>query len=135
MTNRGIDSGDQEWMEDWEGFWDNERKMAIKDERNRRRRKPNRIYQVNIRPWLSRDSSERVNWHSLRHKVAWQVFIHRNMKAMSQKELAELLGTQTSTISRIENEKQNVTIDYLEKIAKAMGMEVEIRFREPESKR
>ena len=96
------------------------------------RRRLKKLSRANLLPY-SRGLSkyDRVDWRSLRHKVARQIFLNRCRKDMNQEELAERLGTKTSNISRIENEKQNITIDYLERIAKALEMEVIIELREP----
>ena len=47
----------------------------------------------------------------------------RKKQGLSQKELAEMLGTTQSVISRIENGlSKNITLDYLMKIICALGL-------------
>ena len=47
---------------------------------------------------------------------------------LTQKDLAEKMGTQQSAISRLENGNYNPSIDFLFRIAKALNRKVEIRF-------
>lgn len=45
----------------------------------------------------------------------------RKRSEMTQSELAKKMGTTASVISRIENGKQNLTIEYIVKLCKAIG--------------
>ncbi len=47
---------------------------------------------------------------------------------MSQRDLAEALKTKQQTVSRIERGAQNVTIETLDKIARALGRGLQVRF-------
>jgi len=49
-------------------------------------------------------------------------------KGLSQKELAELIGTKQSAISRLENGSYNPSIEFLNKIAIALNMKLHISF-------
>ena len=51
-------------------------------------------------------------------------------KRMSQAELASLIGTQRSNISRIESGSQNLSLDMLIKISEALGKDVNILLEE-----
>ena len=62
--------------------------------------------------------------HKLRSKVAKALMTERWFKEMGQQELADLIGTQKSSISRIEKGEQNITVDYIEMIAKALDKDV-----------
>jgi len=53
----------------------------------------------------------------------------RQKEGLTQKELAEKLGTKQSAISRFEAGKINPTIGFLRELAKALGGEVEIRVK------
>ena len=64
------------------------------------------------------------NNHKLRSKVAKALMTERWFKEMGQQELADLIGTQKSNISRIEKGEQNITVDYIEMIAKALNKDV-----------
>lgn len=54
----------------------------------------------------------------------------RHEKQMSQAELASLIGTQRSNISRIESGSQNLSLDMLIKISEALGKDVNILLEE-----
>ena len=49
-------------------------------------------------------------------------------KGLSQKELAELIGTKQSAISRLENANCNPSIEFLSKIAQALGKKLHVSF-------
>lgn len=49
-------------------------------------------------------------------------------KGLSQKELAEKIGTRQSAVSRIERGVCNPSIALLGKIAKALGRDLQVRF-------
>ena len=59
---------------------------------------------------------------SLRLRVARALAVARLSENMGQQELAELVGTKKSSISRIERGGQNITVDYVEEIARALHM-------------
>jgi transcriptional regulator with XRE-family HTH domain len=48
-------------------------------------------------------------------------------KNITQKELAELIGTKQSNISRFESGNYNPTIEFLNKMAHAVGKQLEVR--------
>lgn len=56
------------------------------------------------------------------------VFRHRAQKVVTQEELARLIGTRQSAISRIENNKLIPSIKALSKIANALGLNLVIDF-------
>ncbi len=62
--------------------------------------------------------------HELREKISKRLYAERLMKQMSQRELAEKIGTAKSNISRMESGKQNITVDYVELLAKAFDKDV-----------
>ena len=51
----------------------------------------------------------------------------RKEKNLTQKDLAELIGTKQSNISRFESGNYNPTLDFLNKLASAVGKELEVR--------
>ncbi|MBO4235433.1 MAG: helix-turn-helix domain-containing protein [Firmicutes bacterium] len=63
-------------------------------------------------------------------RVARAIAINRWSEEISQRELAERLGTQTSSISRIEKGEQNITLDYVDAIAKALDKDVKFFFED-----
>ncbi|TEB04747.1 Antitoxin HigA [Pelotomaculum schinkii] len=60
------------------------------------------------------------------YQVVRQLIATRLNKGLTQKELAKLVGTTQSTIARIENGGQNVSIRTLSKLASALESEVKI---------
>jgi transcriptional regulator with XRE-family HTH domain len=64
--------------------------------------------------------------NKLESEVAKQIISLRKSLGLSQKELAEKLNTKQSAISRIEKGEQNISISLLEKIADALGVEVNV---------
>jgi len=61
-------------------------------------------------------------------RVALEITKAREAQHMTQEELAEALKTKQQTVSRIERGAQNVTIEMLDKIAKALGRDLQVRF-------
>lgn len=53
-------------------------------------------------------------------KIAYQVLQLRKKKGISQRVLAEKIGTKQSNIARLESGQQNFTIGFLGKIAEAL---------------
>lgn len=86
-----------------------------------------------VKAELIADSEFREEWLATRtfRQVASEVVRVRSEKNLTQQELAALIGTTKSTISRIESLNYGrVTITTLDKIARALGMELEVRFKE-----
>lgn len=61
-------------------------------------------------------------------RVALEITRAREAKKMSQRELADALQTKQQTVSRIERGAQNVTIETLDRIARALGKGLQVRF-------
>ena len=55
-----------------------------------------------------------------------QVLRKRIQKKMSQKQLAEKVGTKQSAIARLEGGNSNPSVAFLEKVAKALGGKLQI---------
>ncbi len=62
------------------------------------------------------------------YNIKRQVIKLRQEKGLSQKQLAEIIGTKQSAISRLENENYNPSVELLSKIAKAFNKSLEIKF-------
>ena len=62
------------------------------------------------------------------YEIKTQVIRLRIEKGLSQKELAEKIGTKQSAISRLENGDYNPSVELLSKIAKALDKELVIKF-------
>jgi predicted transcriptional regulator len=61
------------------------------------------------------------------YKIIEEIITVRREKNLTQKGLAELIGTKQSNISRLESGNYNPSLDFLQKIASAMGKKLEVR--------
>jgi transcriptional regulator with XRE-family HTH domain len=64
--------------------------------------------------------------------LANDVLSLRIRKGWSQEELARRMGTRQSNVSRVENGLANPTVEFLQKLAKALGTELVIRLKSEE---
>lgn len=73
-----------------------------------------------------KDPDFRQEWidSELEYVIAHNIIKLRKEKKITQKQLATVLKTQQSVISRIENADQNITIGNLKEIAKALNVSV-----------
>lgn len=58
------------------------------------------------------------------------VIAARVAKGLTQKQLAEMIGTKQSSVSRLENGTGNPSLAFLQKVAEALGLELVVGFRE-----
>ena len=70
------------------------------------------------------------NGHRLREEIARTLSAERQMEKATQGELAEKIGTAKSNISRIESGRQNMSVDYIELIADALGKDAKLILRD-----
>jgi DNA-binding XRE family transcriptional regulator len=63
------------------------------------------------------------------YEIQNQVIALRKTRGLSQKQLAELIGTKQSAISRLESGTYNPSIQLLYKIANAFDKEMHIEFK------
>jgi predicted transcriptional regulator len=61
------------------------------------------------------------------YKIIEEIITARQEKNLTQEELAKLVGTKQSNISRLESGNYNPTLAFLNKIARAIGKELEVR--------
>ena len=61
------------------------------------------------------------------YKIIEGIIMARKEKNFTQRELAERMGTKQSNISRLESGNYNPSLDFLNRIAQAMGKELEVR--------
>jgi ribosome-binding protein aMBF1 (putative translation factor) len=62
------------------------------------------------------------------YEIKKQIIKLRLEQGLSQKELAEKVGTKQSAISRLENNNYNPSVEFLDKVANALGKKLEIKF-------
>lgn len=64
-----------------------------------------------------------------RYDVISQIIEARKENNMTQSDLAKMVGTQKSNISRLESGNYNPSLDMLIKVAKCLGKELSIQLR------
>lgn len=64
-----------------------------------------------------------------RYRIISEIISARNKTGVTQKELAEKIGTKQSAIARFENGGTNPTLKFLEKIAEVLGHRLIIQFQ------
>lgn len=67
----------------------------------------------------------------LEYSIIEQILRKRIEKKMSQKQLAEKVGTKQSAIARLESGNSNPSVAFLEKVAKALGGKLQISLGNP----
>ena len=76
-----------------------------------------------------KDVKEKYEELKPRYEFVLKLIQLREKRKLTQKQLAEKLNTKQSAISRLESGNTNVSIAFLEKIAKALDSEVYINFK------
>ncbi len=71
--------------------------------------------------------AERADREGVR-EIAWLLIKYRMDKGLSQEQLAELVGTSHSQISRIESGRHRTNLDTLSRIAHALDMRMVVGF-------
>ena len=64
------------------------------------------------------------------YEIIKELIRERSNQNLTQKDLAEKIGLKQSNISRLESGDYNPTVEFLQKIAKGLGKELHIEFRE-----
>ena len=71
---------------------------------------------------------------SLSFRVAQMIYDARTEAGLTQKQLADLVGTSQSAIARLEDaDYDGHSLSMLNRIAKTLGKRIQIRFEEPAS--
>ena len=65
----------------------------------------------------------------LLYDIKREIIKLRLEQGISQKELAEKVGTRQSAISRLESGEYNPSIEFLSKVAHALGKELNVSFK------
>ncbi len=66
---------------------------------------------------------------SLRQSVVRQLKEIRKGQGMTQEQLAELVGTKKSNISRLESGRYNPSLDFLVKVADGLGKRIQMKVK------
>ncbi len=75
----------------------------------------------------NKEVQEELKNNEAEYEVIKDIIQARREKNLTQKELAELVGTKQSNISRLESGNYNPSLELLNKIARAIGKELEVR--------
>lgn len=67
------------------------------------------------------------------NQVVEQIIAARTEQDITQKELADRIGSKQGNIARLESGNYNPSIDFLNKIARGLGKELYIEFRNVQS--
>jgi transcriptional regulator with XRE-family HTH domain len=68
----------------------------------------------------------------LNARIAREIYTLRTERGLTQKELAQRIGTTATAISRLEDaDYDGHSLSILKKIAKALGKEIDVQFIEP----
>ncbi|MDD2402332.1 MAG: helix-turn-helix transcriptional regulator [Clostridia bacterium] len=82
----------------------------------------------NVKELLMKDEDFKKEYEKLkpRYDVISQIIEARTRQNMTQEELAFRVGTQKSNISRLESGTYNPSLDFLAKIARSLGKDVQV---------
>lgn len=85
----------------------------------------------NLKKELLKDPKVAQEYKKLepRYQIISELIRTRIKKGLSQDELAKRIGTKQSAIARVEAGNTNPSIEFLEKITKAMDSKLEIRVK------
>jgi len=73
------------------------------------------------------DVKNELKMNEAEYKVIEEIITARKEKNLTQRDLAALIGTKQSNISRLESGNYNPSLDLLNRIALAVGKELEVR--------
>lgn len=81
------------------------------------------------------DKEFRNEYNSLipKYEIIKEIIKERNAQNLTQQEFADKLGIKQSNISRLESGNYNPSMDFLQKVAQALGKELHIEFRQIEA--
>jgi DNA-binding XRE family transcriptional regulator len=75
----------------------------------------------------NKEVQNELKMNEAEYKIIEEIITARKEKNLTQKGLAELIGTRQSNISRLESGNYNPTLELLTKIAQVMGKRLEVR--------
>ena len=84
-----------------------------------------------VKDLLMKDGEFKKEYEKLkpRYDVISQIIEARASQNMTQEELALRVGTQKSNISRLESGTYNPSLDFLSRVARSLGKEVQIKLK------
>ncbi len=84
-----------------------------------------------IKELLMKDEDFKSEYERLkpRYEIISQIIEERSRQNITQEELALRVGTKKSNISRFESGTYNPSIDFIVKIARSLGKEVQLKLK------
>lgn len=70
-----------------------------------------------------------LEMNAVEYQIVREIIKARKELNLTQEQLAQLVGTKQSNISRLESGEYNPTIEFLSKVAHAMGKTLDIRLQ------
>jgi DNA-binding XRE family transcriptional regulator len=86
---------------------------------------------LEVKELLMKDEEFKMEYEKLkpRYDVISQIIEARTSQNITQEELALRVGTQKSNISRLESGTYNPSLDFLTKVARSLGKEVQVTLK------
>ena len=75
----------------------------------------------------NKEVQKELKMNETEYRIIEEIITARREKNLTQKDLAELIGTRQSNISRLESGNYNPSLVFLQKVASAMGKKLEVR--------
>jgi predicted transcriptional regulator len=75
----------------------------------------------------NKEVQKELKMNEAEYRIIEEVIMARKEKNLTQKDLAELIGTKQSNISRFESGNYNPSLEFLNKIVQAVGKELEVK--------
>lgn len=84
-----------------------------------------------VKELLMKDEVFKAEYEKLkpRYDVISQIIEARTSQNITQEELARRIGTKKSNISRLESGTYNPSLDFLAKVARSLGKEIQITLK------
>lgn len=84
-----------------------------------------------VKELLMKDDEFKAEYEKLkpRYDVISQIIEARTSQNITQEELARRIGTKKSNISRLESGTYNPSLDFLAKVARSLGKEIQITLK------
>ncbi|MCL2006837.1 MAG: helix-turn-helix transcriptional regulator [Treponema sp.] len=74
----------------------------------------------------NKEVQNELKMNETEYKIIEEIIMARKEKNLTQKDLAKLIGTKQSNISRLESGNYNPTIEFLNRVAVAVGKELKV---------
>lgn len=75
------------------------------------------------------EATLKTEYISVRQDIASQLKAVRKAEGMTQEQLASLIGTKKSNISRFESGRYNPSLDFLMKVAEGLGKSILVQVK------